>query len=121
MRNVFQVIDGTEVFIQVPLTVTAKSTGKIYNVLSRIRVQKHEPTKCQCRASKTGCGRADYVAEFFVVQTHHTKINPIIIAQIMAKGSRKDNTKHYLSSTATIVTTSVADDSVDSPVHPPHE
>jgi hydroxymethylpyrimidine/phosphomethylpyrimidine kinase len=127
MRDVYQVVDGAEVFMQVPTTVTAKTTAKVYNVLHRIRVQAHEtslpgqPAKCQCRAAKTGCGRADYICEFYVIVDHYTKIVPVVVAQVYAKGSTKDKTKVFLSATATIVTTSVEDDSVDSPVHPPNE
>jgi hypothetical protein len=121
MRQVYQVVDGTELYMQVPVTVTAKNTGKTYNVLNRIRVQQHEPTKCQCKASKTGCGRADYIAEFFIVTTHYTKITPVIIAYVLHKGSVKDGTKKYLSADAKIVTASVDDTVVDDPVHPPLE
>ena len=120
-RSVFQVIDGTETFLQVPATVTAKNTGKTYNVLHRIRVQTHEQGRCQCRASKTGCGRTDYIAEFYIVADHYTKITPVVIAQCYAKGSKKDGTKQYLSSAAKIVTATVDDTSVDSPTHPPLE
>jgi hypothetical protein len=126
MRQVFQVIDGTDVFLTVPLTVSSKA-GKVYNVLSRIRVQAHEPSlpgqpaKCQCRAAKTGCGRADYIAEFYVIQDHWTKIVPVIIAQVYAKGSKKDGTKKYLSASATIVTSTVDDSVIDDTVHPPNE
>jgi hypothetical protein len=127
MRQVFQVIDnGTEVFMTVPTTVTSKA-GKVYDVLHRIRIQAHEPSlpgqpaKCQCKAARTGCGRADYIAEFFVVQTHWTKIIPVIIAYTYAKGKRADGTKMYLSANATIVTASVDDTVVDDTVHPPHE
>jgi hypothetical protein len=121
MRDVYQVVDGTEVFITVPLTVTAKNTGKVYNVLSRIRVQPHEPTKCQCKLSKTGCGRADFIAEFFVVVTHYTRIVPVIVAYVQHKGTVKDGMKMYLSADARIVTATVDDTVVDSPVHPPLE
>ena len=127
-RQVLQVIDGTEVFMQVPLTVTASKTGKVYNVLNRIRVQAHEQSlpgqkpKCQCKAAKTGnCGRADYIAEFFVIVDHYTKITPVIVAQVYAKGSHKDNTHQYLSAAAKIVTVTVDDTSTDSAVHPPLE
>jgi hypothetical protein len=54
--------------------------GKVYQVHNGIRVQTHEPSKCQCKASKTGCGRADYIAEFYVIVDHHTKIIPVIVA-----------------------------------------
>lgn len=121
MRQVFQVVDNGSVFHQVPTTVTAKNTGKVYPVLSRIRVQQHEPTKCQCKASRTGCGRADYIAEFYVIVDHYTKITPVVVAQVYAMGSKDAGTKVYLSETAQIVTTSVDDDSVDSQVHPPLE
>src|SRR5260370_4740605 len=95
-RQVYQVIDGTELFLQLPLTVTAKNTGKVYQVLNRIRVQPHEPSRCQCKASKTGCGRSDYFAEFYCIVDHHTRIVPVIIAQVYAKGSKQDGTKLYL-------------------------
>ncbi len=121
MRQVFQVVDNGAVFHQIPTTVTAKNTGKVYPVLNRIRVQQHEVGKCQCKASRTGCARADYVAEFYCIVDHYTKITPVIVAQVYAKGSKADNTKIYLSETAQIVTTSVDDDSVDSQVHPPLE
>jgi hypothetical protein len=120
-RQVLQVIDGTEVFLQVPLTVTAKNTGKVYNVLSRIRVQQHEPTRCQCKLSRTGCGRADYIAEFYVIVDHYTKIVPVVIAHVQAKGSKKEDNRVYLSATAKIITATVDDTSVDSPTHPPLE
>jgi hypothetical protein len=120
-RQVYQVVDGTEVFLQVPMTVTATKTSKVYNMLSRIRVQTHEPTRCQCKLSKTGCGRADYIAEFYVIVDHHTKIVPVLVAQIQAKGSKKTNDKIYLSATAKIITATVDDTSVDSAVHPPLE
>jgi hypothetical protein len=120
-RQVQQVTDGTELFFQAPLTVTASKTGKIYNVLNRIRVQQHEPGRCQCKASKTGCGRADYVAEFYVIVDHYTKITPVVVAQVYAKGSHKDGTKLYLSATAKITTVTVDDSSTDSAVHPPLE
>jgi hypothetical protein len=120
VRDVFQVIDGTELFLQVPTTVVSKA-GKVYNVLSRIRVQQHEPTKCQCKLSSTGCGRSDHIGEFYVIVDHYTKITPVIVAYVMHKGSKKDGTKLYLSDTAKIVTASVEEDSVDSPVHPPNE
>jgi hypothetical protein len=80
-------------------TLTLVLAGKVYNVLHRIRVQAHEPSlpgqpaKCQCRAAKTGCGRADYIAEFYVMQDHWTKIIPVVVAQVYAKGSKKDGTK----------------------------
>jgi hypothetical protein len=118
-RQVFQVIDGTEVFLTVPLTVTAKNTGKVYNVLSRIRVQQHEPTRCQCKLSKTGCGRSDFIAEFYCIVDHHTKIVPVIVAYIQHKGTKQEGTRMYLSDTAQIVTATVEDDSIDSPVYPP--
>jgi hypothetical protein len=120
-RQVYQVIDGTEVFLTVPLTVTAKNTGKVYNVLSRIRVQQHEPTKCQCKLSKTGCGRADYIAEFYVIVDHYTRIVPVVVAHIQAKGSKQDGTKLYLSADAKIVTVSVDDTVTDDPTYPPLE
>jgi hypothetical protein len=120
MRQVYQVIDGSDIFMQVLLTVTSPA-GKAYTVLSRIRVQPHEVSKCQCRLSKTGCGRADYIAEFYVIVDHHTKIIPVIVAYVMNKVSATDGTKLYLSADAKIVTASVEDDSVDSPVHPPLE
>jgi hypothetical protein len=120
-RQVQQVIDGTEVFMQVPLTVTASKTGKQYQVHNRIRVQQHEPGRCQCKASKTGCGRSDFIGEFYVVVDHYTKITPVIVAQVYAKGSHKDNTHQYLSASAKIVTVTVDDTSVDSAVHPPLE
>jgi hypothetical protein len=119
-RQVYQVIDSSELFMTVPTTVTSKA-GKTYQVHNRIRVQTHEPGKCQCRASKTGCGRADYIAEFYCIADHYTKITPIVIAQVMAKGSKKDGNKVYLSETAKIITTTVDDSSVDSAVHPPLE
>jgi hypothetical protein len=120
MRQVYQVIDGTEVFYTAPLTVTSKA-GKVYNVMHRIRVQQHEPTRCQCKASKTGCGRADYIAEFYVIVDHHTKIVPVIVAYVMHKGSQKDGTKMYMSADAKIVTASVDDTVVDDPTYPPIE
>lgn len=121
MRQVYQVIDGTEVFMTVPLTVTAAKTGKVYQVHSRIRVQQHEAGKCQCRASKTGCGRSDFIAEFYCVVDHHTKIVPVIVAFVYAKGSVSDGTKKYLSADAKIVTASVNDTVADDPTHPPIE
>ena len=120
MRSVFQVIDGNEVFMQVPLTVTSKA-GKTYEVMHRIRVQTHEPGRCQCKSSKVGCGRADHIAEFFIVATHYTKITPVIVAQVYAKGSKQDGTKLYLSENAKIITATVDDSLVDSAVHPPLE
>jgi hypothetical protein len=120
MKQVYQVIDGTEVFMQVPITVISKA-GKVYNVLHRIREQKHEVAKCQCRATKTGCGRSDYIAEFYVIVDHHTRIIPVIVAFTFAKGSAKDGTKKYLSADAKIVTATVDDAVVDDPVHPPIE
>lgn len=114
-------MDGTDVFMTVPTTVTATKTGKVYQVLNRIRVQPHEPTKCQCKASKTGCGRADYIAEFYVIVDHYTKITPVIVAQVYAKGSHKDGTHVYLSESAKIVTSTVDDTVADDPTHPPLE
>jgi hypothetical protein len=121
VRDVYQVVDGAEVFLQVPTTVTAKNSGKVYNVLSRIRVQQHEPTRCQCKASKTGCGRADYICEFYVIVDHYTRIVPVVVAHIQAKGSKKDNTRVYLSENAKVVTVSVDDTVTDDPTYPPLE
>lgn len=120
-REVFQVIDGSDIYMPVPLTVTATKTGKVYNVLHRIRVQQHEAGRCQCRASRTGCGRLDYIAEFYCIVDHYTKIVPVVIAQVYAKGSQIDDTRVYLSEDAKIITATVDDSSVDSVVHPPLE
>ena len=52
---------------------------------------------------------------------HYTKITPIIVAQVYAKGSHKDGTRKFLSADAKIVTVSVDDSVIDDPVHPPLE
>lgn len=120
-RTVYQVVDGATVFGTYLTTVTAPKTGKQYQVYHRIRSQVHEQGKCQCKASKTGCGRADFVAELYVVQDHHTRINPVIVAQRYMIGSHKDGTHQRLSENATIVTATVDDTVADDQTHPPLE
>jgi hypothetical protein len=108
MRNVYQVVDGTEMFLQVPLTCTAKTatsgTPRTYDIKGRVRSEPHAAT-----------GNLHYVAEFYVVQDHWTKIIPVTVAQVLGKGAV------LLSADAKIVTVSVDDTSVDSPIYPPNE
>lgn len=115
MKTVYQVVDGDEVFLQVPLTVTAAKSGKVYNVHSRIRSDAEFP------ATHAKAGEKTYTAEFYVIQDHFTKIIPTVIAYVTAKGSVKDGTRKDLSANAKIVTISVDDSVVDSTTRPPTE
>lgn len=111
MRQVYQVVDGDDVYLQVPLTCTGKVTStRTYDIRGRIRSEPHPKT-----------GDLHYVAEFYVIQDHWTKITPVTVAQVLSKGSTKDGTFKLLSVNAKIVTVSVADTAVDDPIHPPND
>jgi Calcineurin-like phosphoesterase len=114
-------IEGLSIYGSPMTPLHGAAFGKVYNVLHRIRVQTHEPGRCQCKASKTGCGRADFIAGFYVVADHYTKITPVVIAQVYAKGSHKSGDKKYLSADAKILTASVDDTVADDPTYPPLE
>jgi hypothetical protein len=79
-RTVYQLVDGGEVYCQVPTTVVTLKTNRTYDVKGRIRSERHSKT-----------GDLHYVAEFYVVVDHYTKIVPVTIKQVLgSRGPAKD-------------------------------
>jgi hypothetical protein len=106
-RQVHQLIDADELHCQVPTTVTTKKTGRVYDVKSRIRSEQHAVT-----------GDLHYVAEFYVICDHYTKITPVVIKQVLYHRTKNaDGTRKLLSADAKITTATVDDTSVDDHIH----
>jgi hypothetical protein len=105
-RTVYQLVDDNgAVQCQVPLTVITKKTNRTYDVKARIRSEAHSKT-----------GELHYVAEFYVVADHYTKITPVTIKQVLyTRGSAA--TRKLLSADAKIITTTVDDISIDDVIH----
>ena len=120
MRDVYQVIDGDELLLQVPTQVVGHKpipanavctvsnhqmcpiTGhQVYDLHGRVRAVEHSHTK-----------GLHHVVEFWIQHTHYTKVvtvdvtNPVLYSKVR----NEDGSQRRISSNVRIVKTTLADD-----------
>jgi hypothetical protein len=126
-REVYQVIDGDELLLQVPVTVVGHKplpanavctvpdssmcpdTGhRVYNLHGRVRAVEHSHTH-----------ELHHVAEFYVVHDMHTRVVAVDVTQpvLYSKVLNEDGSQRRISANTKIIRTTVDDDSVDDKVH----
>jgi hypothetical protein len=126
-REVYQVIDGDELLLQVPVSVVGHkpipatsvctvptssmcpTTGhRVYELHGRVRSEPHPKTR-----------ELHYVAEFYIIHDHHTRVISVDVTQpvLYSKTLNPDGTRRRISANVKIVKTTVADDSVDDQVY----
>ena len=121
-RDVYQVIDGDELLLQVPTTVVGHKpipanavctvptssmcpvTGnRVYDLHGRIRAVEHSHTR-----------ELHYCAEFYLVHDHHTRVVSVDCTQpvLYSKVRNEDGTQRRISAAVRIIKTTVDDDAV---------
>ncbi|MGF7180399.1 hypothetical protein [Tunturiibacter psychrotolerans] len=122
MRDVYQVIDGDELLLQVPTSVVGHkpipanavctkpasdmcpTTGhRVYDLHGRIRAVEHSHTK-----------ELHYCAEFYIIHDHHTKVISVdvTVPVLYSKVLNEDGSQRRISSNVKIVKTTVDDEAV---------